>query len=75
MERSTILGCIAPCHLAQERRDKLPASCLFPAFSSGAKLQLLRPNQRIRWDLNLELASSEPKDSNSQPSPQFGNRW
>ena len=58
MERSTVLDCTAPCHLAQGGRDKWPAGCLFPAFTSGAKLQLLRPNQRIRWGSNPEPAGS-----------------
>ena len=58
MERSTVLGCTAPCHLAQGGRGRWPAGCLFPIFTSGAKLQLLRLIQRIRRDLNLEPASS-----------------
>ena len=48
MERSTVLGCTALCHLAQGGRGRWPARYLFPAFTSGAKLQLLRPNQRTR---------------------------
>ena len=56
MERSTVLGCTASYHLAQGRRGRWPAGCLFPIFTSGAKLQLLRPNQRIRRDSNLEPA-------------------
>ena len=43
-----VLGCITPCHLAQRGRDRWPAGYLFPTFISGAKLQLLRPNERIR---------------------------
>ena len=58
MERSTVFGCTAPCHLAQGGRGRWPAGCLFPTFTSGAKLQLLRSNQQIRWDLNLEPAGS-----------------
>ena len=58
MERSTILGCTAPCHLAQGGRDRWPAGYLFPAFTSGAKLQLLRPNQQIRRDSNPEPAGN-----------------
>ena len=38
MERSTVLGNIAPCHLAQGRRGRWSAGCLFSAFASGAKL-------------------------------------
>ena len=53
-----VLGCTAPYHLARGGRDRWPADCLFPAFTSAAKLQLLRPNQRILWDSNLEPASS-----------------
>ena len=58
MERSTVLGCTTPYHLAQGRRGRWPAGCLFPAFTSGAKLQLLRPNQQIRRDSNPESAGS-----------------
>ena len=49
-----VLSCTAPCHLAQRGRSRWPASCLFPTFTSNAKLQLLRPNQRIRRDSNPE---------------------
>ena len=58
MERSTVLGCTAPCHLAQGGRGRWPASYLFSTFTSGAKLQLLRPNQQIRRDSNPEPAGS-----------------
>ena len=58
MERSTVLGCIAPCHLAPGRRGRWLAGYLFSAFTSGAKLQLLRPNQRIQQDSNPESAGS-----------------
>ena len=58
MERSTVLGCIAPCHLAQGGQGRWLAGCLFPAFTSSAKLQLLRLNQRIRRDSNPEPAGS-----------------
>ena len=58
MKRSTVLGCTAPCHLAQGERGRWPAGCLFPAFTSGAKLQLLRPNQRIWRDSNPKPAGS-----------------
>ena len=53
-----VLGCTAPCHLARGGRGRWPAGCLFPAFTSSAKLQLLRPNQRIRRDSNPEPAGS-----------------
>ena len=58
MERSTVLDYTAPYHLAQERRGRWLAGCLFPAFTSSAKLQLLRLNQRIWRDSNLEPAGS-----------------
>ena len=58
MERSTVLGCTTPCHLAQGERGRWPVGCLFPTFTSGAKLQLLRPNQRIRRNSNPEAAGS-----------------
>ena len=38
VERSMVLGCIAPCHLAQGRRGRWSAGCLFHAFTSSAKL-------------------------------------
>ena len=58
MERSTVLDCIAPCHLAQGGRGRWSAGYLFPAFTNGAKLQLLRPNQQIWRDSNSEPDSS-----------------
>ena len=58
MERSTVLSCTAPCYLAQEKQGRWPAGCLFSAFTSGAKLQLLKPNQRIQRDSNPEPAGS-----------------
>ena len=58
MERSTVLGCTTPCHLAQGGRGRWLAGCLFPAFTSNAKLQLFRPNQRIRKDSNPKPAGS-----------------
>ena len=58
MERSTVLGCTVPCHLAQGGRGRWPAGCLFSTITSGAKLQLLRLNQRIRRDSNPEPAGS-----------------
>ena len=39
MKRSTVLDCTTPCHLAQGGgRGRWLAGCLFPAFTSGAKL-------------------------------------
>ena len=58
MERSTVLGCTTPCHLAQGRRGRWSAGCLFLAFTSGPKLELLRLNQRIQQDSNPESAGS-----------------
>ena len=58
MERSTVLDCTAPCHLAQRGQGRWPAGCLFPVFTRGAKLQLLKPNQRIWRDSNPEPAGS-----------------
>ena len=53
-----VLGCTAPCHLAQGERGRWPAGYLFLAFTSSAKLQLLRLNQRIRRDSNPEPVGS-----------------
>ena len=53
-----VLDCTAPCHLAHLRWDRWLAGCLFPAFTSGAKLQLLRPNQQIRRDSNPKQVGS-----------------
>ena len=58
MKRSTVLDCTALCHLAQEKRGRWPAGCLFPAFTSDAKLQPFRPNQQIQRDSNPEPVSS-----------------
>ena len=58
MERSTVFCCTILYNLAQGGRGRWPADYLFPAFTSGAKLQLLRPNQQIRQDSNPEPVGS-----------------
>ena len=41
-----VLGSTASCHLVQ-RGGRWSAGCLFSAFIGSAKLQLLKPIQRI----------------------------
>ena len=52
-----VLDCTASCHLTRGE-DRWWNSCLFLAFTSDVKLQLLRSIQQIQWDLNLELADN-----------------
>ena len=75
MDRSTILGTTVPCHLAQGGGGRWPVGCLFPIFTSGAKLLSTQTDSMNLTGFKPGTGQQLMKDSNSQPNLQLSKRY